>query len=168
MSKHINRYTVSEASKILRITKQTIYDKIKRNTIEWEVIEGIKYIIINKADSKPKSRHNTAENIETTKQNLTKYESKYMTKLEEENREIKRKIAILEDEVRTLNQKLNTEKDKTTDILQQAFYELKQLKQVAYASTSKEQEPIVEVQTEEKPKKKKKARKKKDKSLFDN
>jgi excisionase family DNA binding protein len=165
LSENINKYTVSEASKILKITKQTIYDKIKRNTIKWEEIEGIKYIIIEQSKSKSESKQYSNKNTETTKHNFTEYHSKYITKIEEENQELKQKIATLEDEVRTLNQKLNSEKDKTTEILQQAFYELKQLKQVAYTTPSQKQEmEVVEAQTE-KPKKKS-SKKRKDKNTI--
>ncbi len=106
----MKKLTVSEAAKFFGITKEAIYNRVRRGKLKTVNENGLKYVVVeDDIRSMPKTRNST----KTTNE-------KYISFLENEVNELKTKIKKIEDEnAKLINEKLH--------ILEQSKKELEEI-----------------------------------------
>lgn len=92
----MERLSVADAAEKLGISKEAIYNRIRRQTIDMEEIDGIKYVLLNKDDSK------TTTNIKPQKS--SKSDKDFIDYLKGEIEYLKLKIGSLQDDKERLYQ----------------------------------------------------------------
>jgi hypothetical protein len=152
------QFTVAEYSKISGKSKQSIYNRIKRNTISHSTVDGIVYIEVEQVEQPLNSTNNEFKS--TIKQPVGKpqhpqekplFKSNFRADLNECRemiKELRKEIKNKDKEIKRLNKQLNKEKDNSIDVLKQFIGEMKV---IAHKNEVVEAEII-----EETPKKKKK------------
>jgi len=125
--------TVTEYAKKHNVSKQSVYDKLKRGTLPYKTIQGIKHIILN---TDIKESINSIDNIiETVSKN------KYKRVLKKLNKSIQH-IEILKEKVQGL-EILLISKDSEIDTLKKSlsaftiFLEKKEVKEIVHTVKSK-------------------------------
>ncbi len=160
----MKKLTVSQAAKYFNITKEAIYNRVRRGKLSTVTEEGLKYVVVDE---------NSTNNIKTmskTKQTNKNINDKYVSYLENEVKELKEKVKYLESQ----NNNLIIQKVK---LLEQSKKELEeifnkrdeQLKNILHLMNEKYVLPKVEsvevidtnINKKSKQKEKKKKRKKK-------
>jgi len=163
----MKKLTVSQAAEYFGITKEAIYNRVRRGKLKTVVEEGLKYVVVNE--------NNTANKTVTNRQkhpNAQHISQKYVNYLENEIIELKEKIKLLEEE----NRKLISQK---VELLESSKRELEiifnkrdeQLKQILHLMNEKYALPKIESvevidaniknKSEKKPKNSKKLKKSK-------
>lgn len=113
----MERLTVIEAANRLGISKEAVYNRIRRNTIQSEEIDGVKYIIFNNDDKKSSKEEKEAK-PKNTSQN--KNNDEFVKYLMQEIEYLKEKNKILQED----KEKLYKEKE---EILISSKEEIKQM-----------------------------------------
>ncbi len=160
----MKQLTVNEYSKLSGRSKQSVYGKIKRNTIDNTMVNNIQYVVIEDdiyKQLKSGTILNTTLNTSLKKQVLNN-EIQPIQLLKDENIELKKEIKKQKKEIKKLNQmllkekdKLMVEKDESINILKQFISEQRNL------LTHKDKDVEIVDTDIEPPKKKKKKKKKK-------
>jgi len=125
--------TVTEYAKKHNVSKQSVYDKLKRGTLPYKTIQGIKHIILN---TDIKESINSIDNIIET---VSK--KKYKRVLKKLNKSIQH-IEILKEKVQGL-EILLISKDSEIDTLKKSlsaftiFLEKKEVKEIVHTVKSK-------------------------------
>lgn len=120
----MTKLSISEAALKLGVSKEAIFNRIRRGSLVSSVENGVKFVMI---DDEQK-----IEQKETPKRKtLPKTDDKYYIFLEEQNGKLQKKVEFLEDETRTLrNQKeqmLIEEKRKIEQIYKEKDEQLKNI-----------------------------------------
>ncbi len=160
----MKKLTVSQAAKYFNITKEAIYNRVRRGKLSTVTEEGLKYVVV---DERNTNNIRTMSKIKQTNKNIN---DKYVSYLENEVKELKEKVKYLESQ----NNNLIIQKVK---LLEQSKKELEeifnkrdeQLKNILHLMNEKYVLPKVEsvevidtnINKKSKQKEKKKKRKKK-------
>ena len=82
--------TIQECSKYLGITKEAIYNRIRRNKLSYVEEDGIKYILIDKKSPliKKRATNSNVEYIKSLEQRIQKLEQK-LEKVENKNNQLR-------------------------------------------------------------------------------
>ncbi len=131
----MKKLTVSEAANFLGITKEAIYNRIRRGKLRTINEDGLKYVVVEES----------INSIQKTRQTTKSSTEKYINFLENEIEELKAKVKKLESE----NSKLINEK---LEILEKSKKELEeifatrdeQLKQILHLMNEKYALPKIE------------------------
>ena len=140
------KLTVSEYAKEFKTSVQSVYQRIKRGSLNWVEENGIKYIVIE--EESVKSSLNP--NVESGFNKAFKMVERLQKQLKSKDKEIRRLIKQLE--------KCNKGKEK---VYLSYISELKQIQLEAPVPTYKVGEDIIEVKEKKKKNKSKKKGKKK-------
>lgn len=103
--------TVTEYAKKYNVSKQSVYDKLKRGTLEYKTIQGIKHIILN---AEIKQSINSVDN-----DIATSLKKKYKRALKKLNKSIQH-IELLETKLES-SEKLLISKDKQIITLEKSL-----------------------------------------------
>jgi hypothetical protein len=141
--------TVNEYSRVNGISKQSVYDRLKRGTLQYKVIEGVKHIIHDNVDL------TSQDKVETTfKDTCSRDLEKALKKLNKSRQVVK----LLKQEAK-FNERLVNSMQNEIDTLKKslgAFDRLVNSKMMQIEMKSNEIETIEIVETKEKKKKPKK------------
>ncbi len=86
--------TILEAAKHFGVSKEAIHNRIRRGSLNVEVVDGVKFVVVDENQPiKPKTEPRNS-NIST--------DSKYYKLLEEQNLQLQKRVEKLEDETRSL------------------------------------------------------------------
>ncbi len=98
--------TIAEAAEFFGISKEAIYNRVRRGSLLVEMIDGEKYVYADENASvkmesspkKPRAKSTTQRASKTTQ----KYNDRYYSLLEEQNTKLQEKVENLEGETRSL------------------------------------------------------------------
>ncbi len=148
------KLTVIEAAKLMNVSKEAIYNRLRRGTLQCVVEEGVKYILFSK--NTHKETHATSRKIETN------VDGAYIELLKTQLEEIKLKNERLEaDKERLIADKerlLIESKEKIEAIYKERDEQLKTIlslanRQIAFVSSEASPAPCVKPQTNSYPEK---------------
>ncbi len=100
----MNKYSVVEAAEILGISKEAVYNRMRRNTLETVTENGVKYVILKEEDKVAKNTHQQNIKRKKTPTNNDKYTQHLLQQIDE----LKERILELEKD----KEKLIDEKEK--------------------------------------------------------
>ena len=140
------KLTVSEYAKEFKTSVQSVYQRIKRGSLNWVEENGIKYVVIEEDSVKSSPNPNAESGLDKA----FKMVERLQKQLKSKDKEIRRLIKQLE--------KCNKGKEK---VYLSYISELKQLQLEAPVPTYKVGEDIIEVKEKKKKNKSKKKGKKK-------
>ena len=129
------KYTVKEYARLKDVSLQTIYAKIKRNTIKHKTIEGKVYIIVNEVDTNidnlkitdtTKLNDNSKQKLKIIKRENKKIK-KQLKKVLSQVDKLSQKLEQKERYIKRLNKRLNNEKDQSITVLKQFITEQRAL-----------------------------------------
>ena len=128
----MSKLTISEAAEQLGISKEAIYNRVRRGSLESVVEDGVKFVILeSEQSSKPATRR-------VTTRKTIQIDDRYYKLLEDQNAKLQQKIEILEEEIRTLrDQKEQMLEDKINKIEQIYRDKDEQLKNTLNAISAK-------------------------------
>ncbi len=158
----MKKLTVSQAAKYFNITKEAIYNRVRRGKLSTVTEEGLKYVVVDERNT------NNIRTMSKTKQTNKNINDKYVSYLENEVKELKEKVKYLESQ----NNDLIIQRVK---LLEQSKKELEgifnkrdeQLKNILHLMNEKyvlpkvESVEVIDTNINKKKKKRKKKRKKK-------
>ncbi len=122
----MDRYLVAEAAEILGISKEAVYNRIRRNTLQSVTEDGIKYVLIDTKKAKEEKSKKPQRNYRQSSSN-----NKYAELLLEQNKELKEKIKELEaDKDKLIKEKEKLLIDARKDLEKMHSQKDKQLKQI--------------------------------------
>ena len=128
----MSKLTISEAAEQLGISKEAIYNRVRRGSLESVVEDGVKFVILESE----KSNNPVTKRVTTRK--TIQIDDRYYKLLEEQNAKLEQKIEILEEEIRTLrDQKEQMLEDKINKIEQIYRDKDEQLKNTLNAISAK-------------------------------
>jgi len=110
----MKKLTVSQAAKYFNITKEAIYNRVRRGKLSTVTEEGLKYVVVDEKNI------NNIRTMSKTKQTNKNINDKYVSYLENEVKELKEKVKYLESQ----NNDLIIEKVK---LLEQSKKELEEI-----------------------------------------
>ncbi len=139
------KLTVSEYAKEFNTSVQSVYQRIKRNTLKCVKENGIKYVVVESDTGSEKVVKDIKPNVQSEFKYLVKLIKRLQNQIEDKDHEIKRLTKKLE--------KCNGSKEK---VLVKYIQELKQLQ-----ITSSPEEEIIDIESKKSKKKSKKSKKKK-------
>ncbi|MBN2782560.1 MAG: DNA-binding protein [Campylobacterales bacterium] len=120
----MEKMSIEEAASFFGVSKEAIHNRIRRNSLECVVEEGIKYVLVDKTDKTPQKRMTNTKVVQSGVE-------KYYQLLDEQNKKLELKVQKLEDEVRLLReqkeQMLLSEMQKIEDIYIQKDEQLKNI-----------------------------------------
>ncbi len=124
----MDKYTVIDAAEILGVSKEAVYNRIRRNTLNSVTENGIKYVIL---DKKQTEQTPTKKTHQAVKNKTNSHNDKYIQFLLEQIDELKKQVIKLEDD----KEKLIGEKEKllidSKEEIERIFSQRdKQLKQI--------------------------------------
>ncbi len=156
----MKKLTVSEAAKYFDITKEAIYNRVRRGKLSTVTEEGLKYVVVD--DKIPQNKRSSIQNKQTNKTN----NEKYVSYLEKEVDELKNKVQYLEKENRKLIQEKVELLEKSKKELEAIFNKRdEQLKNILHLMNEKYTLPKIEsVEVIDADINKKKSKKKNNKS----
>jgi len=128
----MSKLTISEAAEQLGISKEAIYNRVRRGSLQSVVEDGVKFVILeSEKSSKPTTRR-------VTTRKTIQIDDRYYKLLEDQNAKLQQKIEILEEEIRTLrDQKEQMLEDKINKIEQIYRDKDEQLKNTLNAISAK-------------------------------
>ena len=153
----MKKITIEDAANFFGISKEAIYNRIRRGTLQTVVEGGIKYVLL---DPTAKKRQTSLP------KNLNPYAEKLQSVLEEQNKELRAKIEKLENEIRQLQEEkerlLIEEKMRIEQIYKEKDEQLKSILSMINTRFMLEAKPLedehfeaeIEEQQEHKPLKK--------------
>ncbi len=123
----MKKMTIENAAKLFGVSKEAIHNRIRRNSLQAVIEDGIKYVLIP-AESKTKSTRSHNSSIQTH----------FHSYLEKTNEELKAKIEKLEDEMRKLRKEKEELLIEERKRIEQIYKEKdEQLKNILNAISSK-------------------------------
>ena len=137
------KLTVSEYAIEFKTSVQSVYQRIKRGSLNWVEENGVKYVVLDKESIKPTLN----PNVESEFKEVFKIVTRLQRQIKEKDKEIKR-----------LTKQLAKSNKKSEKVYLSYIAELKHLQLQPPVTQNKEDESIIEVK--EKKKKSKKKRKK--------
>jgi len=154
----MKKLTVSQAAEYFGITKEAIYNRVRRGKLKTVVEDGLKYVVVNENTATSKHKKSSQKSANT--------KDKYVSFLEAEVDELKKKVAFLESENRKLIEEKISILEKSKKELEQIFATRdEQLKQILHLMNEKYALPKIEsvevIDTNIKQKSDKKSKKKK-------
>jgi len=135
----MSKMTVAEAAEHYKVSREAIHNRIRRGTLDCVIEHGVKYVVVGDARSEP--AQNSSGN------------DRYYSYIEQENAELKAKVAHLEGETRTLReqreQALIAEKEKIEQIYKERDAQLKNVLQVVASKflTHQDMDAVIEEAT---------------------
>ncbi len=160
----MKKLTVSQAANYFGITKEAIYNRVRRGKLSTLVENGLKYVVVNEKEE------NQTKTFSKTRQTNKNNNEKYVSYLEKEICELKERIIFLEDENRKLiSQKvelLEASKRESEEIFNKRDEQLKQILHLMnekYALPKIESVEVIDANIKKKPKKSSKKQKSKKK-----
>ncbi len=160
----MKKLTVSQAAKYFGITKEAIYNRVRRGKLSTLVEDGLKYVVVDEKEE------NQTKTFSRARQTNKSSNEKYVSYLEKEIGELKEKVRFLEDENRKLiSQKvelLETSKRELEEIFNKRDEQLKQILHLMnekYALPKIESVEVIDANIKKKPKKSSKKEKSKKK-----
>lgn len=118
----MNKMSIEDAASFFGVSKEAIHNRIRRNSLECLVEDGVKYVLVDEDKQATQKRSIT---IKTPQHS----QDRYYQLLEEQNKKLELKVQKLEDEVATLRkekeQMLLSEMQKIEDIYIQKDEQLK-------------------------------------------
>ncbi|NPA73190.1 MAG: helix-turn-helix domain-containing protein [Epsilonproteobacteria bacterium] len=154
----MKKLTVSQAAEYFGITKEAIYNRVRRGKLKTVVEEGLKYVVVDENIEPKKSVKTRKTNSDTN--------DKYVSYLENEVSELKERVKHLEKERSKLIEEKISILEKSKKELEQIFATRdEQLKQILHLMNEKYALPKIEsvevIDTNIKQKSDKKSKKKK-------
>ena len=148
------KLTVKEYSSRFKISVQAVYQKLNSGALKSVIINGRKYVIVDKEDIKSVKQ----PLVKAVEQATLKYLFKQVKIQEKIIERLEKKLDKKDKDIKKLNKQLLKSSSSEKDTLLSFISELKQLKLQAPSQVNKEEE-IIDIK-EEKPKSKKKHKKK--------
>lgn len=123
------KYSVVDAADMLGISKEAVYNRIRRNTLNTVTENGVKYVILSDNEELEQSPKKTI--LRTTKRKKSSYDEKYVEFLLEQIAELKERISSLEEDKERLTKEkeelLVQSRDEVEKIYNQRDKQLKQI-----------------------------------------
>ena len=119
----MKKMSVNEAAAHFGISKEAIHNRIRRGSLEALVENGVKYVIVDETSvKKPQVRVKATSSVN---------DERYYRLLEEQNNKLQSRVAVLEDETRTLRDQkelmLIEERQKIENIYKEKDEQLKNI-----------------------------------------
>ncbi len=136
----MQKMSVADAAEFFSISKEAIHNRVRRGSLESEIIDGEKYVFIDENKTKKTSTVPKKTRTKATSQRISqpKVDERYYDLLKEQNIQLQAKVEKLEDETRTLrNQKEQMLIDERKKIEQIYKDKDEQLKNILNAISSK-------------------------------
>ena len=150
----MNKMNIAEAAEFFGVSKEAIHNRIRRGSLNSEMIDNQKYVIV---DAKVSSTSKTTRKTTSSKVSSTQIDSRYYKLLEEQNLKLQNKLEKLENETRTLRdqkeQMLIDEREKIENIYKEKDEQLKNIinmisSNLMIESSQKNEEELVEAEIE--------------------
>ena len=123
----MGKMSVADAAEFFGVSKEAIHNRIRRGSLKSEIIDSVKYVIIDGKQTNSKTSKRTNAN----KTNRSHIDSKYFEFLEEQNEKLQAKVEKLENETRSLRdqkeQLLIDEREKIENIYKEKDEQLKNI-----------------------------------------
>jgi len=124
----MDKMNVAEAAEFFGVSKEAIHNRIRRGSLNSEIVDGQKYVIIDESSS---TSTKTVKRTSPKKLTKTNTDSKYYEFLEEQNSKLQKKVETLESETRSLRdqkeQMLIDERQKIESIYKEKDEQLKSI-----------------------------------------
>lgn len=140
------KLTVNEYAKEFKTSVQSVYQRIKRGSLNWVEENGIKYVVLEEESIKP--------TLNPSVESGFKEAFKMVKRLQKQNK-------AKDKEIRRLTKKLEKCGKGKEEVYLSYISELKQLQLEAPVSTYKDAEDIIDIKEEKKKKNKSKKKRKK-------
>lgn len=96
--------TIAEAAEFFGVSKEAIHNRVRRGSLESEMIEGEKHVFVdeNKTKKSASSPKKTRAKSSISRSSAPKVDDRYYALLKEQNTQLQAKVEKLEGETRTL------------------------------------------------------------------
>lgn len=119
----MKKMSIAEAAEYLGVSKEAVHNRIRRNSIQSVVENGVKLVLIDEEAAKNKAR--------ASRRTVSNIDDKYYTFLKEQNQFLQNRVDKLENETRDLReqkeQMLIDERDKIEQIYKEKDEQLKNI-----------------------------------------